>query len=1249
MSPRRPLVRRQLARMTSTTGVGAMLVALSLVALSLVASSPVAGRPLGQAPTPTAPTPRGPTIYLPVLQRSWSMATSTLGDPGAPGLGNPGYDVDSYDVRLAFNIDPGTVGQGGQPPRVEYTAVAFVYAYTNVDRVDQIALDFVLPSGPVDVLLDDSPVRWWAGAGNKVWVALPPNWARGTRFNIRFQYKSSAGFSVRRASQDNPDTLQIWTPVGNASSWFPVNHHPRDRAEFSFTLTAPDPYLAVANGLRVNHFHDSGATTSVFFTKRQMATADAMVNIGRYIVDESESESGVPLMSYTFRPVDEAKPTIQALTRQLEWFGDRLFGNPYGNMTFVETGATGSASLAGMFVVGRNQVNARTVYWERNAALIARQWFGGAVGVQKRGDDWLNTGLTTYLGYLYQARDQGPEIIRARLAALESAYAFGVTRDIALSDLPGDGSASTQAVAANKAPWAYHNVRWRLGDDVFWQVLRDYIKTTPQLLASLPAFEAATIDNLPPSEPTAFFRAVLDIHFRAAKTPRLNLAWSRAGGVVRARACQLTTEPNGIVLPLQLYGSTGTALGTLVIGKVDEVFEIPYDGTLSAMTPDPDQIALADIIVHSMGEAPLPECAALPQPAIATGGAAAMGMPGAEIVTKHARIDGGDGDVDMDLDATEGGEAEDGTGVEGTHRRSHALRHLPPPLRAVVPAGAEAHPDAVVPGEPSIGDPYISYLGNTGYDVITYTVKARIDPVAGRVDADTTVQARSVISGLSRISLDFIRMSDDGKDGLAITTVEVDGQAAAYERPADVDKLWLDLPQPLTDGQAFTMRFVYGGEPREGGTDIFSGGLMPHSQQTMYAISEPNGTRNWIPCNDHPRDKALFRFEITAPAPFRSAANGVLVEERVGETESTAVFEMRQPMSTYLAGAAVGRYRTADQAGPDGVTIRHYFLNDPAVGMRVVDVTPDILSVFGRLVAPYAFDSYGHFAAPDFGGGMENQSMTAIGANVFTTRAPRSSYSLIAHEAAHQWFGDAISPYSWADIWLNEGFATYFAELWRADRVGPEPLGWRMEGLRYTILNGGANAPVSQPIPADMFGTNTYEKGGWVLHMLRAQLGEEAFWKGLRAYYAAFEYGNAKTDDLEAALAAEAAGTGVNVEAAFDQWVHRAGQPVVYAGWTQGADDVVRVRLCQSEPAFDLPITVAAHQKHGSLRASGRLTGAQSDLEVSTTEFPFKDVTGVTVDPDVELLADIRVVRLADGAATTCDAVAAAWAAGGTP
>ena len=93
------------------------------------------------------------------------MATSTLGDPGAPGLGNPGYDVDSYDVRLAFNIDPGTVGQGGQPPRVEYTAVAFVYAYTNVDRVDQIALDFVLPSGPVDVLLDDSPVRWWAGAG----------------------------------------------------------------------------------------------------------------------------------------------------------------------------------------------------------------------------------------------------------------------------------------------------------------------------------------------------------------------------------------------------------------------------------------------------------------------------------------------------------------------------------------------------------------------------------------------------------------------------------------------------------------------------------------------------------------------------------------------------------------------------------------------------------------------------------------------------------------------------------------------------------------------------------------------------------------------------------------------------------------------------------------------------------------------------------------------------------------------------
>lgn len=1276
MSSRRPVPPSFVATgrcLRSTPPAAALVTAL---ALAFVAPRPdAADRAAAQAPTPTpavsAERPVG-LAYLPLALRGWALDSASLGDPGAPGLGYPGIDIDRYDVNLTFAIERGV---DGDPPRVDYTAITTLVGHGNLERVERIALDFVLPGGPVEVLLDDAPARWWSGPGNKLWVALPRPLGVGTPFKLRFHYGGSArangsGLLVRRAGE----TLQIWSAVGGAVNWFPGNHHPRDRAEIGLTLTAPDPYVTVGNGGLVRQFRDGDRVTTAFYSRQPMATSEVMVHIAPYTVVERGSPGGIPFRAYLLRAPEAAEPTLAALARQLDWYAARLLGYPFEALTIVESGAANSTSLAGLFVVGRNQAGARTVYWERNAALMARQWFGAAVGVRNRGDDWLNTGLATYLAQLYLARDQGPEVVRARMAAFELSYASGVAADVALAELPGDGSASTQAVAANKAPFAFHRLRLLLGDRLFWAVLGDYIETTPELLASLNALEAAAIDGV--TGPTGPVRALFDGDFRAARVPRLLLAWSRAGGALQARACQLTAAPAAFALPLALHGDAGVAAAELRVTAADEVLALSYAGRLEAITPDPRQELLADVVVHPVGDAPLPACEALPRPAIATGGGVAAGAAGAAMDT-GGPVDGAVGVEGKALDGAGGGGAWDeagaadgGIGIPAAERARHLRRHAAAVPEAAAMAAAGARPPARSAGAaeapaPSIGDPYLPYLGNTGYDVVTYTVRARIDPVARRIDAETTIEATSTISGLASLSFDFMRLSDDGATGLTVTSVEVDGAAATFERPADAHKLWVDLPRVVGMGEPFAVRVRYDGVPRPGGQDVFSGGLLPHGQQTMYAISEPDGTRNWIPCNDHPRDKARWRFEITVPAPFVATANGVLVEERPGAAETTVVYEMRQPMATYLAGVAVGRYRTAEQTGPGGVPIRHFVLNDPAAALRVADVTPDILAVFGRQVAPYPFDSYGHFAAPDFGGGMENQSMTAIGANVFATRTPRGSHSLIAHEAAHQWFGDAISPYSWADIWLNEDFATYFAELWRVDRVGPELLGWRMDALRYTVLNSGVAAPVSQPVLADMFGANTYEKGGWVLHMLRGRLGEPAFWEAVRSYYTAHRYGNARTDDLEAAMAAAGAaatggvgdvvgdgvGDGVGGEAAtdevggfFDQWVHRAGNPVLYAAWSQHGDRVA-VRLCQGEPAFDLPVVVAVDVEGGAgERGNAMLTGALADVEVMVKG----GAAGVTVDPDASLLAEVRVARVADSRAMACDAIAAAWQTGGT-
>lgn len=1224
-------------------GARRLAVAAALLMAGVPAVSTAPAHPAHAQPPAAQPGAGVATLYLPRADKQWIAETVSLGDPYAPGRGNPGYDVIAYD--LTFDVVVETPESG--TPRARYLAVALIDAEVTAERLDRVSFDFGVPDVR-GASINEAEVPWYSGAGNKLWLVPPKPLQRGDPLLVAVSYDGATGagggFNIQRASSQ---TAQVWTPLRNPGAWFPANDHPSDRARVKLRVTLVDSpgYVAVSSGTS-----DPGRPGGTRFDFHgHMAPGDLMLNIAPYTVVEDRAPGGAKFQYYTLRPAEQSAVLRGALARQLDFFQSRLHA-PHGHegpIKVVESGMNGTASLPELLAIGRNQLTQRRVTYERQfASLMAAQWLGPFIGFAGRRDDLLGSGLTTYLGILYQARDQGPEPVQARMAALESSFAFTVPRDLPLDGLPADGSGT--AVAANKAPWAFHRLRLALGDDAFWAKLQHFVEmsevTSPQSGSDVLDFlEAVVKNNLREDDPVA---VAFDAAFRAADTPRVNLAWRQApdGNLVEVRVCQLTPTPQVFRLPLALHGADRRMDFGIDVAQPDQAFEASFPARLRAITPDPAQVLLADVVVHPMGGDALPPCAALPAPALARddGAAPPHGVPpdagpaDAATTTDAAAALSGHGLLDdpwVDTAAVDG-RAEHRVDpaacaarwedcLRGMHRPGAGARPHAPGLPG--PAALDA------PGEPSIGDPYLSYLGNTGYDVQRYVVKARVDPLAGRVEADTTIEARVTLDGLDRLSLDFMRPKD-GK-GLAIFTVTADGQPATYTRPDDADKLWIDLPAAKAAGDALTLRLTYGGAPVPGGADIFSGGLLPHGSDTMYAISEPDGTRNWIPSNDHPRDKALFRFEITAPKPFVATANGVPVETIDGAGETTAVFEMRQPMATYLATTAVGRYRTADQAGPGGVAIRHYFLNDPADGMRVAGVTPDILGVIGRLVAPYPFDTYGHYAAPDFGGGMENQSMTAIGPGAFASSTPRSQHGLIAHEAAHQWFGDAVSPYTWSDIWLNEGFATYYAELWRASRVGPEPLGWRMEALRYAVLSRALDLPVTQPLLADMFGTNTYEKGGWVLHMLRATLGDAAYTAGVRAYYDAHRFGNATTADLQAALQTA---SGQDLEPFFAQWLRRGGNPSLDVRWRQ-VGDTVTVRVCQAGPpvgpaVFDVPVVVAVHGAGRSVRAAGR---ADAPVATLTAVVPFT-AEGVTVDPDFALLADILVTRAATEADMGC-------------
>ncbi|MEJ2749702.1 MAG: hypothetical protein P8183_17615, partial [Anaerolineae bacterium] len=234
-----------------------------------------------------------------------------------------------------------------------------------------------------------------------------------------------------------------------------------------------------------------------------------------------------------------------------------------------------------------------------------------------------------------------------------------------------------------------------------------------------------------------------------------------------------------------------------------------------------------------------------------------------------------------------------------------------------VPTPASA-PTPVSAASPSLGDPYIPELGNTGYDVQQYVLQLALDPASPQVQGTTRIQALTTIDQISQLSLDFI--------GFEISQVSVDGTAVAHQR--DNGKLFITLPQPLAAGTLFEMAVSYSGTPtREPSPYVGFAealGLQYVDGRSLYAISEPDGARYWFPANDHPRDKAWFRFEVTVPAGLTAVANGHLLDTKTNDTTSTFIWEHDYPMATYLALVAVGPYERIDAVSPGGIPLRHY-------------------------------------------------------------------------------------------------------------------------------------------------------------------------------------------------------------------------------------------------------------------------------------------------------------------------------------
>jgi aminopeptidase N len=426
------------------------------------------------------------------------------------------------------------------------------------------------------------------------------------------------------------------------------------------------------------------------------------------------------------------------------------------------------------------------------------------------------------------------------------------------------------------------------------------------------------------------------------------------------------------------------------------------------------------------------------------------------------------------------------------------------------------------PGARGVGDPYFPDLGNGGYDVEHYDLVLRWDAEQGTIAGTTTITATAT-QDLSSFDLDLA--------GHEVRSVSVDGAAATTAR--DAQELVVTPARAIAEDTSFQTVVAYDGTPTpiHQGTDLFRVGWQTHGREAFVA-SEPAGAATFFPVNDHPSDKATYAFHITAPSDQVVATNGVTTSH-TANPDGTTTWDSaaRDPMASYLVQIAIGDYEVVDGGTSSaGVPIRHVLHRGPALDRQreVVARTPEMLDVMSEVYGSYPFEVYGVLGVDvDLGFALETQTLTLLGADLVDGGAEE----ILVHELAHQWVGDLVSPASWQDVWLNEGFATYSEWLWSERTGGPSAA-----TLARRIPRGDLGAPPADPGPDELFQATVYERGGLALQALRETVGDEAFFRILRAWVDEHRFGTATTADFEA-LAARTSGQ--ELGPLFDRWLHQ--------------------------------------------------------------------------------------------------------------
>lgn len=436
------------------------------------------------------------------------------------------------------------------------------------------------------------------------------------------------------------------------------------------------------------------------------------------------------------------------------------------------------------------------------------------------------------------------------------------------------------------------------------------------------------------------------------------------------------------------------------------------------------------------------------------------------------------------------------------------------------------------PGGDGVRDPYFPKAGNGGYDVSHYDLTLAYDPDRRHLTGTAVITARAV-KNLSAFNLDL--------KGLEVRDVTVEGRKASFSRAGQ--ELTVRPREDLMRGETFEVTVRYAGRPQTVvDPDGEKEGWLPTDDGAV-ALGQPVGSMAWFPGNNHPSDKAAYDISITVPEGFQAVSNGELKSETTSGGRRTFHWHMAEPMASYLATVAVGRFEITRSTMKNGLPV--YIAVDPTqaeASRAVLARIPEITQWAERKFGPYPFSSTGAIVDPARDGfyALETQTRPVY------PGAP--NLDTVVHEIAHQWYGNSVSPKSWQDMWLNEAFATYAEWLWAEEHGGSSAQQifdelYRDEHYPDEDHNKAVwEFPPGRPSSAaHISDPPVYDRGAMVLHKIRQTVGDDAFHDIVRGWAAAHRHGNASTDDFIAYVERKAPDK--DFDGIWKDWLYGEGKP----------------------------------------------------------------------------------------------------------